>query len=43
MGVMPANSNTNGSHGSSDVIINANSHCNAVNAEDGAIIVFEKN
>ena len=43
MEMMLANSNANEGHGSSDVIINANSHCNTVNAEDGAIIVFENN
>ena len=40
---MPANSNNSKRNGSSDVIINANSHCNTVDTEDGAIIVFEKN
>ena len=43
MGVMPANSKNSKSNGSSDVIINANSHCNIVNTEDGAVMVFEKN
>ena len=43
MRIIPANSNNSKSNGSSDVIINANSHCNIVNTEDGAIIVFEQN
>ena len=42
MGVMPANSNNSKRDGGSDVTINANSHCNTVSTEDGAIIVFEK-
>ena len=38
---MPASDKNSKSNGSSDAIINADNHCNFVNTEDGAKMVFE--
>ena len=42
MGIMPASNQNGKSNGLSDAIINADNHCNSVNTEDGAKMVFEK-
>ena len=43
MTIMLANSNNSKSKSSSDVITNANNHCNTLDTENGAIIAFRNN